>query len=108
MNKVLAAVVTSLCVSGVAFGQASQSCEKLAQLSLTNAKVTSAQSVAAGAFTPPPPASPRPSPNTIDALYKSLPAFCRVAITATPSSDSDIKVEVWLPSTGWNGRLQAQ
>jgi len=37
-----------------------------------------------------------------------LPAFCRVAATLTPSSDSDIKIEVWLPdSTTWNGKFQA-
>jgi tannase/feruloyl esterase len=30
-----------------------------------------------------------------------------VAVTLTPSSDSDIKVEVWLPAAGWNGKYQA-
>ena len=39
--------------------------------------------------------------------YKELPEFCRVAATLTPSSDSDIKVEVWLPASGWNGKFQA-
>src|SRR5439155_105962 len=38
---------------------------------------------------------------------KNLPAFCRVAATLTPTSDSEIKVEVWLPASGWNGKLQA-
>ena len=28
-------------------------------------------------------------------------------LTLTPSSDSDIKVEVWLPASGWNGKFQA-
>ena len=36
-----------------------------------------------------------------------LPAFCRVAATLTPSSDSDIKIEVWLPAANWNGKFQA-
>jgi hypothetical protein len=36
-----------------------------------------------------------------------LPAFCRVAATLKPSSDSDIKIEVWLPLAGWNGKWQA-
>ena len=37
-----------------------------------------------------------------------LPAFCRVAASLTPSSDSDIRIEVWLPDTGnWNGKFQA-
>jgi feruloyl esterase len=30
-----------------------------------------------------------------------------VAATLKPSSDSDIKIEVWLPSANWNGKLQA-
>ena len=34
-------------------------------------------------------------------------AFCRVAATLKPSSDSDIKIEVWLPASGWNGKFQA-
>jgi feruloyl esterase len=40
-------------------------------------------------------------------IYKSVPAFCRVLATLRPSTDSDIKVEVWLPSSGWNGKYQA-
>jgi feruloyl esterase len=37
-----------------------------------------------------------------------LPAFCRVAATLKPSLDSDIKIEVWLPSAGvWNGKYLA-
>ena len=37
-----------------------------------------------------------------------LPAFCRVAMTLTPSPDSDIRIEVWLPdSAAWNGKFQA-
>jgi feruloyl esterase len=30
-----------------------------------------------------------------------------VAATIKPTSDSDIKVEVWLPTSGWNGKFQA-
>ncbi len=36
-----------------------------------------------------------------------VPAFCRVAATLTPTKESDIKIEVWLPAAGWNGKLQA-
>jgi feruloyl esterase len=36
---------------------------------------------------------------------QKLPAFCRVAATLTPSPDSNIKMEVWLPVEGWNGKL---
>ena len=50
-------------------------CEELSSLKLPDATVTSAQSVAAGGIGP----------------GADLPAFCRVAITSKPSSDSDIK-----------------
>jgi feruloyl esterase len=33
--------------------------------------------------------------------------FCRVAATLQPSGDSDIKIEVWLPRSGWNGKYLA-
>jgi len=80
-------------------------CDSLSKLSLPHVTITGAQEVAAGAFTPPP-APPGPGqPNP--ALFKSLPAFCRVTATLTPSADSDIKIEVWLPSSGWNNDFQA-
>jgi feruloyl esterase len=36
-----------------------------------------------------------------------LPGFCRVVATLAPSKDSDIKIEVWMRTTGWNGKFQA-
>ena len=37
----------------------------------------------------------------------TLPAFCRVEATARPTSDSDIKFEVWIPpAEAWNGKFQ--
>ena len=39
--------------------------------------------------------------------YTTLPAFCRVAATASPTPDSAIKFEVWLPVQGWNGKFVA-
>jgi feruloyl esterase len=35
------------------------------------------------------------------------PASCRVAATLRPSSDSEIKMELWMPTTNWNGKYQA-
>jgi feruloyl esterase len=96
------ASVTSLATSDV---RAATSCESLAALALPNAHITSAVTVAAGAFQPP--AGPRGGGRGSAQLYASLPSFCRVAATLTPSSDSDIKVEVWLPAAGWNGKFQA-
>jgi len=77
-------------------------CQSLTSLALPHAALTLAQPVAAGQFTPPAPAGPGGG-----AVFKSLPAFCRVAATLRPVEDSEIKVEVWLPDSGWNGKLEA-
>ena len=82
------------------------SCESLVSLALPHASITSAQPVAAGAFAPPG-AGRGGSGRGATNPYASLPAFCRVTATLTPTSDSDIKAEVWLPASGWNGKYQA-
>jgi feruloyl esterase len=63
--------------------RAAAPCESLKQLSLPHTTITTAQAVAAA----------------------GLPAFCRVAATLQPTSDSTINIEVWLPASGWNGKL---
>lgn len=96
-----ALVVTGYLATGPA--AAAATCESVRNLGLTGAAVTSAQVVAPGSFAPPGPARQGgPAP-----VYATLPAFCRVTATLTPTSDSDIKVEVWLPAAGWNGKLQS-
>jgi len=74
-------------------------CESLASLAQPNTTVTLAESVPQGGFTQP---AGRGGANA----YAALPAFCRVAVTLKPTPRSDIKAEVWMPSTGWNGKLQ--
>src|SRR3954464_9117251 len=76
-------------------------CESLASLTLPMGRITNAQPVAAGAFSAPGARAGRGH------AMADLPAFCRVEATLTPSSDSDIKIEVWLPVTNWNGKFQA-
>jgi len=92
-------------VFGQTTGAAQRSCDSLAQLALANTKITLAQSVPAGAFTPPP--APNPMPG-MQASYKDLPAFCRVVAEVSPTADSAIKMEVWMPTTGWNSKYQGQ
>ena len=81
-------------------------CDNLSNLSLPQTAITMAASVRPGAFAPPPSFSLRLQPG--DVAYKDLPAFCRVAATLRPSNDSEIKIEVWLPSPEvWNGKFMA-
>jgi feruloyl esterase len=81
-------------------GAPAKSCEELSSLTWPDATMTLARTVGAGAFVAPGQSGP-------SAAARALPAFCRVAATLTPSSDSDIKVEAWLPSADWNGKFQA-
>ncbi len=97
------AFISCLVLIGTALAPASavaqKSCESLNALTLANTTITSATSVAAGAFKPPAgPGQPAPT--------EPLPAFCRVAGTAKPTSDSEIKFELWLPASGWNGKYE--
>jgi feruloyl esterase len=62
-------------------------CDGLRALALQNAKLTRTTLVDGD------PSAPR--------------AYCRVVLTLTPSRDSDITVELWMPTTGWNGKFQA-
>jgi feruloyl esterase len=70
-------------------------CTNLLSLNLPDTTITTATDNTTGSFTPPGSSTP----------ITGLPAFCRVTATLTPTSDSNIKIEVWLPETTWNGRF---
>ena len=46
-------------------------------------------------------------PNTTITGARTIALACRVSATLTPTTDSDIKIEVWLPDLGWNGKYLA-
>lgn len=64
---------------------AGATCDTLAKLEIPHATVTTAALVPAAGGTP---------------------AYCRVAGTLKPSTDSDIQFEVWMPAENWNGKFQ--
>jgi feruloyl esterase len=94
-----------LCLGTSVYGQGATpaaSCENLAKLSLPDTTITLAQVVEAGQFPIPTKFDgPPPNPET----FKKLPAMCRIAATLKPSSDSNIRIEVWMPMSGWNGKF---
>lgn len=99
-------VAVALAVLWLPTSAAAAPCETLAALVLTNARITAAEVVEAGTFTPPAGAGRGGGSGQAAQQYRTLPAFCRVAATLQPSGDSDIKIEVWLPVSGWNGKFQ--
>jgi feruloyl esterase len=74
-------------------------CASIAALILPSGSITRAEDVNAGAFAPP--------VQITAAALRSLPAFCRITATLRPSTDSEIRIETWLPASAWNGKFQA-
>jgi feruloyl esterase len=97
----LAAVVSTFLLATALQRDASPSsahCEQLLSLAVPDGIITEAAYVPAGPFAPP------VSRSSGDSMF--LPAFCRVAATLKPTADSNIKIEVWMPASGWNGKFQ--
>ncbi len=92
MPRSIALLLTNVILCAPVFAT---TCESLAHLSLANGAITSATSVAPNAFV---------TDDSHPMLY--LPAFCRVAATLTPTPDSNIHIEVWMPTLGWNGKYE--
>ncbi len=95
-EKLLLSVVM-LVVTFVPGALRAQSCESLTKLASPTASITLAKTIDAGSF------APSAHPGTL----RNLPAFCRVAATLKPTSDSDIRAEIWLPVSGWNDKYLA-
>jgi feruloyl esterase len=92
--------------AGLAFAQTP--CEHLKSVSLPDTTFTAVEAVGAGPYQAPAGAgrgAGAPVTGRGGAQSVTLPAHCRVAATLKPSSDSDIRMELWLPDE-WNGKFQ--
>jgi feruloyl esterase len=74
-----------------------QSCESLSKPASPTVSINVAAIIDTGTFAP---AGSKES-------YSHLPAFCRVVATLKPTADSDIRAEIWLPVSRWNGKFLA-
>jgi feruloyl esterase len=82
---------------------AATSCAALSrELTLPNTTITLATEVPAGALKL---SGAGGGPGGPPMNFAALPAFCRVAGTIRPTADSDIRFEVWMPLSGWNGKF---
>jgi hypothetical protein len=70
-------------------------CASLKSLQLTETSITQSDATPPGVLEIPGAGGP----------MRDLPAFCRVSGVIHPTNDSRIRIEVWLPAQGWNGRL---
>lgn len=94
----------------------SMPCDRLSTVDLERATVTSAAMVAAGVFTPPRPAGAQAGGGGQGAQRgaaanapppQPIPEHCKVTMVLKPTADSNINVELWLPTENWNGKFLA-
>jgi feruloyl esterase len=91
-SLLLISSAVSVAMTAVTASARGETCESLASLSLPNITISAAQSIPAGNYTA-----------ANNQTFTNLPTFCRVAATATPTSQSEINFEVWMPPAGdWN------
>jgi feruloyl esterase len=102
-RRLLRIALLFLLLSAAISTATAQTRDPLADLKLPSATIVSVETVAAGAFKPPAGAFVLPGTDP----FKSLPAFRRVVGVIKPTSDSDIKFEVWLPSLPSRQQLSA-
>lgn len=109
MNRRPKPIVYSIASSGAvllsaAAAPAATTCEGLIHLSLPRGQVTTAQTITGGTFNTPPGCA---TGSTGCTTNTGLPQFCRVAGTATPTNDSIINFEVWIPTDrSFNGKYE--
>src|SRR6201999_3017444 len=99
MKDHLRSLVACLALLGTLFSygpaSAAGKCEALAGLKLPQVSITTAQTVQPGSFTAPD-----------GEVLNNLPGFCRVVAVATPTPQSHINFEVWMPINSWNKRFR--
>jgi len=82
------AIAFAVLLSAPAYAAKPMSCESLTGLRLPDTTITTATVVPAAMFNP-----------------AIVTTACRVAGSIKPTSDSDIRFEVWMPTEGWNGKF---
>jgi feruloyl esterase len=86
----------ALCLAAApAFAASSaSSCASLNTLTVPGVTSIHAEEVTSGKFQPP-----------TGSAFTELPNFCRVLAVASPAKGSRIIIEMWIPSSGWNGKF---
>lgn len=107
MHRFAALAAVLVCLSANAQTSAQTptqtACSALANLHLADTRILRAEQYAAGAF----PTASGATESVVQGA-KRLPALCRVVASITPTPDSDIQIELWMPVEHWNGRFRGQ
>lgn len=93
-------MIGTLTLAQLAAALLNMPCASLESLELERATIARVEAVPAGPFSV-------PGFGAGDAPPVALPAHCRVEMVLTPTADSNINVELWLPTENWNGKFLA-
>src|ERR1700730_9694241 len=99
VHRLLPALAAAM-MSSVAFAPTASfaaTCESLMSAHVANTTITAAQSIPVGNYVAP------DSTNV-----GTMPAFCRVSATVSTQPTEAVKIEIWMPASGWNGKYEAQ
>jgi feruloyl esterase len=92
-------LLAALAIAQFAFGPttsfAATPCDAVRDMRLDNTTIDAVELIAAGSYRP-----------AGASEIKDVPAFCRVHGNVEPVPGSRIGFELWLPETGWNGKLE--
>lgn len=104
------AVLAACALPLLSSGAHADDCADLAHFALPDATYTKIETVEAGAWHSPQTHLTRIMTSSGMNLaghpvQAPNPAFCRVAVTLHPTSDSLIRTEIWLPLRGWNRKF---
>jgi feruloyl esterase len=86
-------IALTVLLSLASLAHAQDACEQLKSFSMPDVVIDSAAPERSGKFT-----------TSLGPVLSDLPAFCRVVGHATPTPQSRIGFEVWLPEKDWSGR----
>src|SRR5687768_11926738 len=101
MTKLIRVLALALVCGYAGRVEAAGSCDDLMSLKLPSTTITQAKvEPSSGMVSVAIPTNP-------NSRGRQVPEVCRVAATLRPSADSEIKMEVWMPTSNWNGRYQA-
>ncbi|MEY4642747.1 MAG: hypothetical protein RLZZ227_2741 [Pseudomonadota bacterium] len=95
-------MLTMFAAAALASVVSASNCGALTGFTDENARIASAEFVPAGPFTAPANAGANANNDR-----EPVPAHCRVKMVLTPTAESNINVELWLPAEEWNGKFLA-
>jgi len=92
--SLLLSMATCMAATPAFAADSASTCASLNTLAVPSVTSIHAEEVTSGKFQP-----------KTGAAFTELPHFCRVLVIASAAKGSHINIEMWIPSSGWNGKF---